>query len=70
VTLKIDIYDRVFKFATRVAKMHQTLTHDRTISRNALNQVINSSSSIGSNLEEAKAAQSKALTFMRNCASL
>ena len=59
-TRKFDIYDRVFKFATRIKKMHLSLIGDRTISRKALNQVLDSSSSIGANLEEANGAHSRA----------
>src|SRR6267378_1269963 len=57
---KIDIYDRAFQFASRVLKMDRALVKDRRVNRNAMNQLVNSSSSIGSNLEEAKAGQSKA----------
>src|SRR2546425_11450667 len=56
----IDIYERTFKFASRVLKMDQTLSRNRRVNRNAMNQLVSSASSIGSNLEEAKAGQSKA----------
>ena len=46
-----DIYDRVFNFACRVVIM------DKGLSRN---QLVRASTSVGSNLEEAKAGQSKA----------
>jgi four helix bundle protein len=57
---KIDIYDRTFEFACRVLKMDQALSRNRRVNRNAMNQLISAASSIGSNLEEAKAGQSKA----------
>ncbi|MGZ4810040.1 MAG: four helix bundle protein [Thermoanaerobaculia bacterium] len=57
---KIDIYDRAFQFACRVLKMDRALARERRVNRNAMNQLVDSSSSIGSNLEEAKAGQSKA----------
>jgi four helix bundle protein len=57
---KIDIYDRAFEFACRVLKMDQALARNRRVNRNAMNQLVSSASSIGSNLEEAKAGQSKA----------
>src|SRR5438874_12160824 len=57
---KIDIYDRTFEFACRVLKMDQALARNRRVNRNAMNQLVSAASSIGSNLEEAKAGQSKA----------
>src|SRR5213595_2560417 len=57
---RIDIYDRAFEFACRVLKMDQALARNRRVNRNAMNQLVSSASSIGSNLEEAKAGQSKA----------
>ena len=57
---KIDIYDRTFEFACRVLKMDQALARNRRVNRNAMNQLVDSASSIGSNLEEAKGGQSKA----------
>ncbi len=57
---KIDIYERAFEFACRVLRMDQTLSRSRRVNRNAMNQLVNAASSIGSNLEEAKAGQSKA----------
>ena len=57
---KIDIYDRAFEFACRVLKMDRALARDRRVNRNAMNQLVSSSSSIGSNLQEAKAGQSRA----------
>ena len=56
----IDIYERVFQFACRVLKMDRTLARDRRVNRNAMNQLVCSSSSVGSNLEEARAGQSRA----------
>lgn len=55
-----DIYERVFQFACRVLKMDQALAKDRRVNRNAMNQLVSSSSSIGSNLEEARGGHSKA----------
>jgi four helix bundle protein len=57
---KIDIYDRAFEFACRVLKMDQKVSRNRRVNRNAMNQLVSSSSSIGSNLEEARAGQSRA----------
>ena len=55
-----DIYDRVFEFACRVLRMDQALSRNRRINRNAMNQLVRAASSVGSNLEEAKAGQTKA----------
>jgi four helix bundle protein len=56
----VDIYDRAFRFACRVLRMDRALARNRSVNRNAMNQLVNSASSIGANLEEAKAGQSKA----------
>ena len=56
----IDIYERAFQFACRVLKMDRAMARDRRVNRNAMNQLVRSSSSVGSNLEEAKAGQSRA----------
>jgi four helix bundle protein len=56
----IDIYERAFQFACRVLKMDRALARDRRVNRNAMNQLVCSSSSVGSNLEEARAGQSRA----------
>ena len=55
-----DIYERTFEFACRVLKMHQALLGNRSVNRNAMTQLVSAASSIGSNMEEAKAGQSKA----------
>ncbi|HET7712641.1 MAG TPA: four helix bundle protein [Thermoanaerobaculia bacterium] len=55
-----DIYARAFQFACRVLKMDRALHRDRRVNRNAMNQLVSAASSIGSNLEEARAGQSKA----------
>src|SRR5512142_3034532 len=55
-----DVYQRAFEFACRVLRMDRALSRVRHINRNALNQLVSSSSSIGANLEEARAAQSRA----------
>jgi len=57
---KIDIYERVFKFACRVLRMDRAVARSRTVNRNAMNQLVNAASSIGANLEEGRAGQSKA----------
>jgi four helix bundle protein len=56
----IDIYDRVFRFICRVLNMRDALARNRRIDHNSLSQLACSASSIGSNLEEARAGQSRA----------
>jgi four helix bundle protein len=55
-----DVYERAFQFACRVLKMADTLSKYRRVNRNSMNQLINAATSVGSNLEEAKGAQSRA----------
>ena len=55
-----DVYVRAFDFACRVLRMDGMLAKKRTVNRNAMNQLVRSATSIGANLEEAKAGQSKA----------
>jgi four helix bundle protein len=58
---KNDIYERAFQFAARVQQMEKALAIERRrVNRNSLNQLMSASSSIGSNLQEAKGAQSRA----------
>jgi four helix bundle protein len=55
-----DIYERVFRFACRVMEMDRAIQRNRSVNRNAMNQLVRAASSAGANLEEAKAGQSKA----------
>ena len=55
-----DVYERAFNFACRILRMDGALARKRSVNRNAMNQLIAAASSIGANLEEAKAGQSKA----------
>jgi|SRR6266702_2416605 len=55
-----DVYERAFQFAHRVLKMDQTLSKNRRVNRNALNQLVDAATSVGSNLQEAKGAHSRA----------
>jgi four helix bundle protein len=54
------IYERAFHFACRILRMDRALYRDRRVNRNAMNQLVRAASSVGANLEEARAAQSKA----------
>ena len=55
-----DIYDRVFEFASRIVRLHRDLTRRRGSHTVLVNQLLRCGTAVGSNLEEAKAAQSKA----------
>ncbi|HKS22399.1 MAG TPA: four helix bundle protein [Thermoanaerobaculia bacterium] len=54
-----DIHERAFEFACRVVRLHRTISLKRGISPLA-SQLLRSGTGVGSNLEEAKAAQSRA----------
>jgi four helix bundle protein len=54
-----DVYKRAFQFACRVLKMEQALSKKR-VNRNTINQLVDAATSVGSNLEEAKGAHSRA----------
>ncbi|MFZ4776630.1 MAG: four helix bundle protein [Terrimicrobiaceae bacterium] len=54
-----DICDRTFEFAVRVVKLCQTLDEKPGVSRTLANQLLRSGTSIGSNVEESQAGQSK-----------
>jgi four helix bundle protein len=62
---KIDIYDRSFDFACRIVRLHRAVARGAT-ARPLLNQLLRSGTSIGANLEEAEAGQSKA-DFIAKC---
>ena len=55
-----DIYDRVFRFASRVEQMNQVLSRNRRVNHTALHQLVSAAMSIGANLEEARAGQTRA----------
>jgi len=54
-----DIHERAFEFACRIVRLHRALTRKRGTDRVAANQLLRAGTSIGANLEEANAAQSK-----------
>ena len=54
-----EIHERAFNFACRVIRLHRALTRKRGTDRVAANQLLRSGTGIGSNLEEAEAAQSR-----------
>ena len=56
--LRRDIHERVFEFGCRIVQLHRALTRKRG-SGHAASQLLRCGTSIGANLEEAKAAQSR-----------
>ena len=61
-----DIHERIFRFAVRVVKLHHAFGRRTGAARTLLNQLLRASTSVGANLEEGKAAQSKA-DFISKC---
>jgi four helix bundle protein len=55
-----DVYERAFRFACRVLQMDRALSRNRQVSRVPINQLVRAATSVGANLEEARAGQSKA----------
>ena len=58
--MKVDLPERTFEFARRVVNLCKFLDNKRAISKLLANQLFRSGTSIGANVEEAQAAQSKA----------
>jgi len=55
-----DIHERAFEFACRIVRLHRALTKKHGADRVVANQLLRSGTGVGSNLEEAKAGQSRA----------
>jgi four helix bundle protein len=55
-----DIHERAFEFASRVVHLHDWYCRNRRGNRTLINQLLDSGTGIGSNLEEARAGQSRA----------
>ncbi len=57
---KVAITDRTFAFAVRIIRLCQYLEKQDRVSRTLSNQLLRSGTSVGANIEEAQAGQSKA----------
>ena len=57
---KVDLKERTFEFARRTVKLCQHLDQTPGVSRVLANQLLRSGTSIGANVEEGQAAQSRA----------
>lgn len=65
-----DIRERAFEFAVRIVKLCQFLEKQRTVGRTLISQLLDAGTSIGANLEEAQAGQSRADFIHKNAISL
>jgi four helix bundle protein len=65
-----DIRERAFVFATRIVRLCQFLEKNRLASKLVINQLLDAGTSVGANLEEAQAGQSRADFVHKNAISL
>ena len=65
-----DIRERAFAFAVRIVKLCKFLEKHSEVSKNVVGQLLDAGTSVGANLEEAKAAQSRADFIHKNSVSL
>lgn len=63
---KVDIQERTFEFACRIVRLHRTLSRRDNTARRLSGQLLDAGTSVGSNLEEAEAGQSRA-DFISKC---
>jgi four helix bundle protein len=66
----LDIRDRAFGFAVRIVKLCKYLEKNSSVSRNVIAQLLDPGTSVGANLEEAKAGQSTADFIHKNAIAL
>jgi four helix bundle protein len=65
-----DIRERAFAFAVRIVKLCKFLEKNSNVGGNLIGQLLDAGTSVGANLEEAKAAQSTADFIHKNAISL
>ena len=65
-----DITERAFNFAVRIVKLCQYLEKNTDVSRTVLGQLLDAGTSVGANLEEAEAGQSKRDFVHKNAIAL
>jgi len=63
---KRDIQERSFEFACRIIRLYEHLAKQRGAARALARQVLRAGTSVGANMEEAHAAQSRA-DFISKC---
>lgn len=66
----ISITDRAFAVAVRIVKLCRYLEKNSNVSRIVINQLLDSGTSVGANLEEAVAGQSRADFIHKNAVAL
>ena len=66
----VDIRERAFAFAVRIVRLCKFLEKNSNVSKNLIGQLLDAGTSVGANLEEAKAAQSTADFIHKNSISL
>ena len=69
-TRNTDILERTFEFSVRIVRLCKYLEKSARVSRNLVLQLLDSGTSVGANLEEAKAAQSRADFIHKNSIAL
>lgn len=65
-----SLRDRAFVFAVRTVKLCKYLEKQSDVSRSVINQLLDAGTSVGANLEEAVAGQSKSDFIHKNSISL
>ena len=65
-----DIAQRAFNFAVRIVKLCQYLEKNTDVSRTVIGQLLDAGTSVGANLEEAEAGQSKRDFIHKNAIAL
>lgn len=65
-----DNRERAFEFAVRIVNLCKYLEKHSSVSRTVISQLLDAGTSVGANLEEAKAGQSKADFIHKNAVSL
>jgi four helix bundle protein len=66
----IDIRERAFAFAVRIVKLCRYLEKNSDVGKSVISQLLDAGTSVGANLEEANAGQSKADFTHKNAISL
>ena len=69
-TKVIDIRERAFEFSVRIVRLCKYLEKKTGVSRNLILQLLDAATSVGANLEEAKAGQSTADFIHKNAIAL
>jgi four helix bundle protein len=65
-----DIRERVFAFAVRIIKLCRYLEKYSDVAKSVINQLLDAGTSVGANLEEAQAGQTKPDFIHKNTISL